>query len=306
LDIEAGKAMSDIEKLVILPNADGTRKTMVHQDVTALFSNLSVSPGQYQHFSRHKHTGATSEEALIPIELGSIPQECARIGIFSPMGGSGSSTMTVSVGSILCGLGRKILLVDTSAWTTLIFHFGATESRPGQRTFSPPGSPNFKIAMVDACLLGDIENIVNNPFDGVIFDLGGMSIENLTVLVTRIDVLLVPLLADPSTLRLAISVVKFLDKLGSSAPPVKFVLNKMDDSPAAKNIQRLLSLALDDRLFASAIRYQTEVPDALANGVVLPFYAPDAQATSVCQEIVDWLDFPAKNTRKNALQWREE
>jgi len=96
-----------------------------------------------------------------------------------------------------------------------------------------------------------------------------------------------------------------LTKLGTSAPRVRFVLNQMDDSPDAKEVQALLGRSLGEDFFSVAISHQPDVHNAISDGVVLPFYAPEAQATSVCHEIVRWLQVPEMNMKKIELRWSE-
>jgi chromosome partitioning protein len=227
------------------------------------------------------------------------------------MGGSGMSTLTAALGSILCQLGLRVLLVDTSPWQALAFHFGASEARSGKRTFCAPGSRELKIHILacDESVSGfpDLESfVVTTPVDCVLFDLGGLAGGTLNVCLRECNALLVPLLPDPSAVRLANAVMVLLGKLGSSAPRARFVLNQMDDSPDSNKVQTLLSRALGENLFPSAIRRQAEIDNAIANGVVLPFYAPEAQATAVCQQIVEWLQISEMNTTKSELRWSEE
>ncbi|HMH13636.1 MAG TPA: cellulose synthase operon protein YhjQ/BcsQ [Edaphobacter sp.] len=283
-----------------------------NQDVAALFSNLQLNEMHYQPFTRRRLKKTFDEAVEVPNPTPSSPTHGTRIqiGVFSPMGGSGMSTLTVSLGSILCQLGRRVLLVDTSPWQALVFHFGATEARPGKRTFFAPGSSGFEIHILacDECppKFSDLESFTAvTSVDCVLFDLGGLSGETLNVYLRECDMLLVPLLPDHSAVRLAKTVELFLARLGTAVPRVQFVLNQMDDSPDAMEVQDLLTRSLGEDLFPIAINHQSDVHDAIADGVVLPFYAPEAQATSVCHEIVRWLRIPEMSLQKVDLRWSE-
>jgi len=123
-----------------------------NRDVAALFSDLQLNPEQYQAFDRRRPAKIPQKAADIPRrEIPPLPSHAngdptvLYIGVFSPMGGAGTSTLTASVGSILCELGRRVLLVDTSQWQALAFHFGANEVGAGVRTFVAPHPRDLRI-----------------------------------------------------------------------------------------------------------------------------------------------------------------
>jgi cellulose biosynthesis protein BcsQ len=302
--------MSDKHESGIRTDIESPTDAAPNRDIAALFSNLHLNPAEYQRFTRRRPTKMTEKSIEIPSPARG-GSGAVRIGVFSPMGGAGTSTLVVSLGSILCESGRKILLVDTSQWQSLVFHFGASQSHSGKRTFVAPGSRGLKIHIL-ACedstfQFSDLDDLsVVAPVDCVLLDLGGLLGEELERCLHKCDSLLVPLLPDPSALRMANEVMLLLGKLGATAPRVTFVLNKMDDSSDATNMQARLSHKLGQRLFPSVIRHQVEVHDASAVGVALPFYAPEAQASSVCHELVAWLEIHQATLVSSALRWSEE
>jgi MinD-like ATPase involved in chromosome partitioning or flagellar assembly len=304
--------MSDKRQALTRKDEETLGEVRPNQDVAALFSNLQLNNMPYQPFARRRITKTFDEAIKVASPTPASPAQGTEVhvGIFSPMGGSGMSTLTVSLGSILCKLGRRVLLVDTSPWQALAFHFGAMEARSGKRTFFAPGSRDFKVHILacnESARFPDLESFTaTTPVDCVLFDLGGLSRETLNACLPECDILLVPLLPDPSAVRLAEAVKLLLDKLGTSAPRVRFVLNQMDDSTDAKEVQALLAQSLGEDLFPVAISHQLDVHNAIADGVVLPFYAPEAQATSVCHEIARWLQVPEMNMKKTELRWSEE
>jgi MinD-like ATPase involved in chromosome partitioning or flagellar assembly len=303
--------MSDKRQALARKDEETLEKVRPNQDVAALFSNLQLNNMHYQPFTRRRVTKTFDEATEVVSLTPASPAQGTQVhvGIFSPMGGSGMSTLTVSLGSILCKMGRRVLLVDTSPWQALAFHFGAIEARSGKRTFFAPGSRDLKIHILacnESASFPDVESFATaTSVDCVLFDLGGLSRETLSACLPECDILLVPLLPDPSAVRLAKAVKMLLDKLGPSAPRVQFVLNQMDDSPNAKEVQALLAQFLGGDLFPVAISHQPDVHNAIADGVVLPFYAPEAQATSVCNEIARWLQVPEMNLKKTELRWSE-
>jgi MinD-like ATPase involved in chromosome partitioning or flagellar assembly len=304
--------MSDPEQVVIPAEGEWLGEVRPNKDVAALFLNLHLNDTHYQPFPRRRVI-KTSDEVVEVMGTQTQPpvyEDRVQIGIFSPMGGSGTSTLTASLGSILCQLGRRVLLVDTSPWQGLAFHFGAMEARPGKRTFSAPGSRDSKIHILacsgTACF-PDLESVfATTPVDCVLFDLGNGSGDTSSACLRECDILLVTLLPEPSAVWLAKAVKLLLTKLGISAARVQFVINQMDGSRAAQEVRVLLEKSLGEDLFPTPINRQPEVHNAVANGVVLPCYAPEAQATVVCHEIVQWLQVPEMNTKKTELRWCEE
>jgi MinD-like ATPase involved in chromosome partitioning or flagellar assembly len=304
--------MSESQESVTQANTETDGVMRPSHDVAALFSNLHLSNMQYQPFSRRRSakTPEVTVEANLPPRTPLTSGGQVHVGVFSPMGGAGASTLTASLGSILCQQGKGVLLVDTSPWQALAFHFGATETRPGRRTFSDPGFSDHKVHILacdESARFPDLESFTaTTRVDCVLFDLGGMSGESLDVCLRECATLIVPLLPDPSAVRLAKAAKLLLGKLGNSAPRVQFVLNQMDDSRDAKEVQLLLDRFLGEDLFSLAINHQPDVRNAIANGVVLPFYAPEAQATSVCESIVQWLQISEMDLKKTELRWSEE
>ena len=288
---------------------DLAEKVEPNHDVNALFSALRLDQTHYQSFSRRRNV--SPPEQIAKTENIAFQREGrVHIGVFSPMGGSGKSTLSTSLGSMLCQLGRRVLLVDTSPWQVLAFHYGATEARPGKRSFFAPGGRDSAVHILarDQNDVGvpDLDSFVaTTPVDCVFFDLGGVLGEILLAYLRECDVVLVPLLPDSSAVRLAAAVKLLLGKLKPSPARVMFVINQMDDSPIAKRVQTLLMQAHGEQLFSSAIFRQPEVQQALADGVVLPFYAPKSQAISVFDEIVRWLQIPEAASTKTVQRWSE-
>jgi cellulose biosynthesis protein BcsQ len=227
------------------------------------------------------------------------------------MGGSGKSTFTASLGGILWRLGRRVLLVDTSPWQVLAFHYGAADARPGKRSFFAPGAQELPVHILawdhhDAGIPDLNSFSATTPLDCVLFDLGGVAGETLLAYFRECDILVVPLLPDSSAVRLAESLKALIQKAQPSPRRVMFVINQMDDSSQAKEVREHLSQSLGDQLLPTPILRQPEIQQALAEGFVLPYYAPEAQAVSVYNEIAQWLKVPeATAVAKKQQRWSE-
>jgi len=146
---------------------------------------------------------------------------------------------------------------------------------------------------------------VDIPVDYVLFDLSGVSGELLLAYLRECDHVVVPLLPDPLAVRIATSVLGTMESLGDSAPQVRFVLNNMDDSDVAREVHESLIRLIGKQLFPSTIAHQPEVRKALQGGIVLPFYAPKAQASVVLGEIAHALLTPEKAKAQTDSRWIE-
>lgn len=307
----------------------GVTRSQSNHDAASLLSNFQQERGQFHSFTRRQTDTADPEgtveqakaatsiqvkptsmiELKPAMEIEAKPAMCTNVAVFSPAGGSGKSTMIAALGSILCQQGKRVLLLDTCPWQSIAFHFGASEAKTGRRIFFAPGSKETSLTLLpcgegDASLATLNELIASTPFDYVLFDLSGASGEGFLQLLRKCEIALVPLLPDFSALRSVATVKRLLEPLGNAAPKMRFVLNCMDDSAAAKEVQEILDGALGYQLFPSYILHQPEVRKALAEGIVLPSFAPDAQATLVFEEIAQWLLKPDK-AASMARKWSE-
>jgi chromosome partitioning protein len=194
-------------------------------------------------------------------------------------------------------MGRSVLLVDTSPWQALAFHYGANKVRPGMRSFFASESQDLPVRILacghDDASLPDIDSYAaKTPFDYVLFDLSGANGKELIAYLQDCDILLVPMLPEPSATRLAEAMMNLLNGLTSFTGQPMFVMNKMDDSSMAKEVQTSLGHLLGDQLLPATIARQSEVQQALAEGIVLPVYAPKAQAVTICNEIARFFEAP--------------
>lgn len=279
-----------------------------NRDVNALFSSFRVDQIGYRTFSRHR--AAKPTETLERVQGEAQRQTVNRIAVFSPMGGSGKTMLTASLAAVLWQQGKKVLLVDASPWLSLAFHYGASEARPGLRSFFAPGN-DLPVRIFARDITGsaapDIETLVaTTPTDYVLFDLSGISSGELSGYLQQISTLIVPLVPDLSAGRYAEAMRALLSKLPNPPQRVLYVINQMEDTPLAKEACANLSQVFGENLLVNPIYHQNEVREALAEGIVLPLYAPEAQAVPVCNEIVQWLEAPKPAaSSKPQKRWSE-
>jgi MinD-like ATPase involved in chromosome partitioning or flagellar assembly len=293
----------------IVDTNNGVPKKQPSKDVAALFTNLKLQHEHYQPFTRRQTPKLMPQVEEIPV---TAPVERVRthIGIFSPAGGSGKSLLASGIGSVLCQLGKRVLLVDAAPWQSLAFHFGAKENRAGRRAFFAPGVRKTPVYLLScgenqAGFPDLTEFDTAFPVDYVLFDLSGISGNLLLNYLRECDRVLVPLLPDPSALRNASTVVSMLESLGSAAPQVRFIINNMDDSAASTAVREALSRLLGNDLFSSVIFSQPEVRRALQDGIVLPFHTPEAQASLVLGELAHSFISPEKVSVSSDSRWIE-
>ena len=278
-------------------------------DVNALFSSFRLDQPSYRTFGRHRSPKAPQQVERAVAD--SRYQEPVRVGIFSPMGGSGKSTLAASLGSILWQHDKRVLLVDAAPWPSLAFHYGATTTSPGIRSFfAPEGNDvpvrileqdpnNPKISAIDDCLSTD-------PADYILFDLSGISGPELVARLDECQALVIPLVPDSAAVRYAEAVTALLSTLRDPPRRILYVVNQMDESVLAKTVCARLNETLGHQLFKKPIYRQMEIQESLAEGVVLPFFAPESQAAVVCGEIAQWLETPQPAApTKSKKRWAE-
>ena len=288
-------------------------RSPANQDAASLLSNFQREREQTPFFTRRAivpvvKPALAAELAPVKAEPALVAHSCTAV--FSPAGGAGKSTITAALGSILCQQGKRVLLFDASPWQSVAFLFGAREAKVERRTFFAPGSKEISVTVLPSAE-GDTsfavldELIASNKFDNVILDLSGVSGERLIALLRKCNSLIVPLLLNSSALRIAAAVNTLLKPLAGAMPRTRFVLNCTDDSALSKELREQLVAGLGDQLFPSSILFQPEVRRAQAEGIVLPSFAPEAQATLVLEELAQWLVTAGDATAATARRWSE-
>ena len=245
--------------------------------------------------------------------------------MFSLAGGVGKTSLVATLGRALSWLGEKVLLTDTTSHGLLPFYFGASELRPGVvRTFSPPvGSTDAPIHLVSY-------NVEQNPVDRriqdglveelmrasagthrILLDLNASSAWLLRKLSAASPMVLVPLAPDMNSVISLQAIERFfhdlVDSEGRALQPF-YVLNQFDASlPLHLDVREVLRRQLGDRLLPSVIRRSPVVSEALAEGMTVVDYAPEAAVAEDYVNIANWLRVvspPATQGLRN-IRWSE-
>jgi cellulose synthase operon protein YhjQ len=229
------------------------------------------------------------------------------LAVFSMAGGVGKTSLVATVGRALSSMGEKVLLTDTTSHGLLPFYFGASELRHGTvRTFSPPsGSTDAPIYLVsyDVDTAGSseaaqdllAEDIINNSrgTHRILLDLTQGSSWIVRRMFRLNPTVLVPVAPDMNSVISLQTVEKFFHGIndGDGRPLQPFyVLNQFDTSlPLHLDVREVLRRQLGDRLLPFVIRRAPAVSEALAEGMTVVDYAPDAPVAEDYLNVATWL-----------------
>jgi cellulose synthase operon protein YhjQ len=229
------------------------------------------------------------------------------LAVFSLAGGVGKTSLVATVGRALSSMGEKVLLTDTTSHGLLPFYFGASELRQGTvRTFSPPsGSTDAPIYLVsyevdqkasdDAAQEHLAEEVINNGRGAhrILLDLTVGSSWIVRRMSRMNPTILVPVAPDMNSVISLQTVEKFFSGVndGDGHPLQPFyVLNQFDTSlPLHLDVREVMRRQLGDRLLPFVIRRAPAVSEALAEGMTVVDYAPDAPVAEDYLNLATWL-----------------
>ena len=229
------------------------------------------------------------------------------LAVFSMAGGVGKTSLVATLGRSLSSLGEKVLLTDTTSHGLLPFYFGASELRQGTvRTFSPPsGSTDAPIYLVSYDV--DQKSSDEAAQDALVDEITGSSrgthrvLLDLTVssgwIVRRMarlsPTVLVPVAPDMNSVISLQAVEKFFNGVvDPEGRPLKifYLLNQFDASlPLHLDIREVLRRQLGDRLLPFVIRRAPAVGEALAEGMTIVDYSPEAPVAEDYLNTANWL-----------------
>ena len=245
--------------------------------------------------------------------------------VFSLAGGVGKTSLVATLGRTLSSAGEKVLLTDTTSHGLLPFYFGASELRPGiVRTFSPPeGSADAPIYLVsydvnqkagDATAQDWFSDEISRNGRGmqrILLDLTPSAGWVARRLVRMNSTVLVPVAPDMNSVISLQAVEKFfagmVDGEGRAVQPY-YLLNQFDASlPLHLDVREVMRQQLGEQLLPFVIRRSPQVSEALAEGMTVMDYAPEAPVAGDYMNLASWLRTqaaPASSGFKNA-RWSE-
>ena len=247
------------------------------------------------------------------------------LAVFSLAGGVGKTSMVATLGRALSSIGEKVLLADTTSHGLLPYYFGASELRPGVvRTFSPPaGSTDAPIHLVSYDLDGrSSDRGAQDAFvqelgsaasgtNRILLDLNNSSGWAIRRLAGMVLTVLVPVAPDMNSVISLQAVERYFagitDYEGRAIQPY-YLLNQFDAAlPLHLDVREVLRRQLGERLLPFVVRRAPAVSEALAEGMTVVDYAPEAGIAEDYMNIASWLRTtaaPASQGFRN-VRWSE-
>ena len=261
------------------------------------------------------------------------PAKVPVLAVFSLAGGVGKTSLVASLGRALSSRGERVLLVDTAAFGLLPFFFGARDQRPGTlRTFNPPGvSADAPIQLLTLDPDGQVPDAqmqqglpqgqdwlpqevarYSRGVHRILVDLPTAS-GATTRRVLRMDpVVVVPVAPDMNSVVSVSAIESFFRGTGQAQGGKQilpyYVLNQFDYSlPLHLDVREILREQIGDRLLPFALRRSPAVSEALAEGMTVMDYAPNANVAEDYLHLAEWvrsLSAPATQTYRG-VRWSE-
>lgn len=247
------------------------------------------------------------------------------LAVFSLAGGVGKTSLVATLGRSLSSLGEKVLLTDTTSHGLLPYYFGASELRQGTvRTFSPPsGSTDAPIYLVNYGVDQDpgdeaaqeslVEEIAGSGrgTHRIVLDLTSSTSWVIRRMARLNPTVLVPVAPDMNSVISLQALEKFFHGVnGADGTPLKFfyVLNQFDAAlPLHLDVREVLRRQLGERLLPFVIRRAPAVSEALAEGMTIIDYSPEAPVAEDYMNLATWLraqSAPATAGFRN-VRWSE-
>lgn len=247
------------------------------------------------------------------------------LAVFSLAGGVGKTSLIATVGRSLSSMGEKVLLADMTSHGLLPYYFGANEIQYGVvRTFSPPsGSTDVPVYLVshemdkkgseEAAQELFIEDLLTNSrgMHRILLDLSAASSWVIRQMARLNLTVLIPVAPDMnSVISLGFVEEFFSGLIDGDGNPLRpfYVLNQFDPLlPLHLDVREVLRRKLGDRLLPFVIRRAPSVSEALAEGMTVVDYAPDAPIAEDYISIATWLRSIAAPTASGFrnVRWSE-
>jgi cellulose synthase operon protein YhjQ len=247
--------------------------------------------------------------------LGLPAMQTARLGgtsthvlaVFSLAGGVGKTSLVATLGRALVSQGEKVALADTTAHGLLPIYFGSHQTGPGVvRTLAQrPDSKDGPISMVIHDVGGEgqdqrqrevlAEAILRSAEQRhrLLVDVSSATGRVIQRLANVNPIVLVPMAPDMNSV-ISLQAVErqfraIVDHEGWPLLPF-YVLNKFDASLALHlDVREVLRRQIGDRLLPVAIRRSPAVSEALAEGMTVLDYAPEAPVSQDYRDVASWL-----------------
>jgi len=215
-------------------------------------------------------------------------------------------------------------LVETTPLPSMQYFFGACDSRPGAlRTFRPPvlsSDAPIRLATVDteahakdSAAQGSLATDIQHWAQGasrVIVDVGTGATATVRELSKTSPAILVPLVPDVNSVVTANAIDSFFQRqVGATGSQTRvfYLLNQFEPSlPLHLDVRNMLQERLGDRLLPFTLEHSPAMSEALAEGMTIIDYAPDAQITADFTNLAKWLETVLAPAKSNSSgRWSE-
>jgi cellulose synthase operon protein YhjQ len=233
------------------------------------------------------------------------------LAVYSLAGGVGKTSLVATLGRALAGLGERVVLADTTSQGLLPIYFGRRDLRPGAvrsgvlpaQSSEPVSELAISLVAYDANGVGQDERLqrmltgeILQHVQGnhrLLVDLTSDASWLLGRMAELMPTVLVPLAPDMNSVVSLQAVERlFRARTDPGGRPVLpyYVLNQFDAALALHlDVREVLRRQLGDRLLRVAIRRSPAVSEALAEGMTVLDYAPDAPVAQDYREVASWL-----------------
>jgi cellulose synthase operon protein YhjQ len=228
--------------------------------------------------------------------------------VCSVSGGTGKTTLLAHLGRALSLLGERVLLLTTECPSIVPYFFGGSEGDAGEtQSFLALGSP----AGLDVLSLPafghdrkvhrkgtperqdrwlEILREMAAPCQRVLVGMSSIAPIDIAAATARTQSCLIPLVPD---LNCALAVTRLEDALmdnTSTVDSVYYVFNKFDSSLSLhRDMRACLQEKLGARLLGTTIRRSDAIPEALAEGMTVIDYSPEAGVAEDFVKLAIWL-----------------
>lgn len=233
------------------------------------------------------------------------PAMVPALAVFSLAGGVGKTSLIATLARAFAEAGEHVALADTTSVKLLPVFFSARDKQQTRPAEVPQVRSGENVRLIQA-EVGDrpeagrgqedaAEEIVREAqgCERLALDLGSGPVWLLRSLAELRPLVLVPMAPDMNSL-ISLQAVErlfrgILDADGRPLLPF-YVLNKFDASLALHlDVREVLRRQLGDRLLRCAIRRSPAVSEALADGMTVLDYAPEAPVSHDYREIAAWV-----------------
>jgi cellulose synthase operon protein YhjQ len=234
------------------------------------------------------------------------------VSVSSVSGGTGVTTILATLARCLAAQGERVLLVDAGAVSLFPLYFGAAKPGSGElQNFyltgsdghvntvnrkQPDGSASVSSRFTGGPESGDLVSTICSAAessDRLLLDARALRASDAETLQPSKQFALVPLVPDLSCVFGLLKLEEAFRQRGikpEESGTVMYVLNKFDGSLVLhRDIKGSLEQQLGDRLLPVTIRRSDAISEALADGMTVIDYCPDAGVAEDFLRLADWL-----------------